>query len=807
MSKYADLFKKSAGKKGTDSEEFSESRPEGGFTILFVDDEPDILKAMMRIFFEENYTILTANNADEALLIMARQKIQLVVSDHRMPGMTGADLLREIKKRWPETIRIMLTGFADILSIMVAVNEGAVFKFITKPWNDEDLRLTVSLALQQYVLISENKQLKEVTKKQQAKIRQYSAVLDDNKSLIGSYLVKSGVLEKEKLAQALKEMERGELLVDTLVRLEMVSETAIVQAFLKYGKIEFIDLKETRVHPSVGKFLPRELCERNRILPIKLDSKKITVAMADPSDIFKCDNIAMMTSMQVVPLLSTTTNILAQLKKLYGERDGELSCDLEGLTDIDPLDEIDIIIVEDDERVNLSELIGSSEIPPIIRVVNAIISEAVRHKASDIHIEPKTKYTVIRYRVDGMLHSKIKIPADYHPATISRIKILAKMDIAERRLPQDGRISVKSGTRLVDIRVSTMPTINGEKVVMRVLDKNASIKSLDELGILEYDLTGINILTKKPQGIIIATGPTGSGKTTMLYSILGSMLQSTKNFETIEDPVEYYLEEASQVFIKEKTGMTFSSILKATLRQDPDVILVGEMRDLETADVAFKAALTGHMVLSTLHTNNSVASITRLIDIGIRPYLIASAIEGIFAQRLVRKICKHCKQEETPDPLILDLLKIPVNTLGGSVSRGKGCDHCDHTGYLGRIGVFELFVMNDEFRQQISTNYKESQLIKMARDAGMHTLIEDGIEKVKAGFTTLDELLRVIGSQSRYEKQCSKCQTMIDANFLFCPLCGNMKSNFCNRCNIPLEEEWSHCPVCGINKADIKALN
>ena len=808
MAKYAGLFRNTspeAVNNGTPPDDEGVGRETTEvFTLLFVDDEEGVLKSLRRIFLEENYRILTALRAEDALEIMKKEVVHLVISDHRMPGMTGAQLLGRIKEEWPETIRIMLTGYADVQSIMGAVNEGAVYKFITKPWNDEDLRLTVSLALQQYVLIKENRKLRELTKKQRKKISKYAAVLDEDKGVLARYLHQEGLLKDLEPKRAHKQKEEGELLGETLVRLGMVSETDIVKTLGKHLNFDYVDLKEMELTPAVVKFLPRDLCERNRILPVKLTNKQLTLAMADPSDMLKIDNIAMMTSLKVTPLIARSSDILSSLQIIYGDKrqQSENLDDLEVLTDFDlePLDEIDIVIEEDEEQVNIEELLDSTEIPPIIRIVNSIISEAVRYKASDIHIEAKSKYSVIRYRIDGMLHNKIKIPSDIHPAVVSRLKILAKMDIAERRVPQDGRITVKAGTRIVDIRVSSMPTINGEKITMRILDKSAAVKKLDELGMDGGDLTRITALCKKPQGIIISTGPTGSGKTTMLYSILSSMLESTRNFQTIEDPVEYFLEEANQIHIRDKTGLSFSSVLRATLRQDPDVILVGEIRDSETADVAFKAALTGHMVLTSLHTNNSVASITRLIDMGVRPHLIASAIEGILAQRLVRRICRHCRQEEMPDPEILDLLKIPENSLADGIHKGKGCDRCNHTGYEGRTGIFEVFVMNDDFRQIISSSYRESEILKLARAGGMRTLLEDGIEKIRQGVTTLDEILRVVGSQTRFEKPCPNCHTLIDVTFFYCPFCGNFKNTICTGCKCPLEDNWLICPLCGAGR-------
>ncbi len=811
MMKYAGLFKGIDQEQGEEDLSLDNQEPQeapGRFTLLFVDDEEGVLRSLGRIFLEEDYHILTASNASDALAVMEKEKVHLVISDHRMPGMTGAQLLAKVREKWPETIRIMLTGYVDIQSIMGAVNDGAVYKFITKPWNDEDLRLSVSLALQQYALIQENKKLKDLTRKQRGKISKYSGMLDEDKSVLANYLMKSGEVSKDDMVRVIREKEDEETIGEALVRLGVISESGIVKVLQEHLHFEYVDLKEMELRSNVVKFLPRELCEKNRVLPVRIDAKQFTLAMADPSDMYKIDNIATMTSMKVVPVIARSSDILALLKIVYGEVSEPLpqGDTFDGLDEMDlefePLDEIDIVIEEDEDQINIDELLSSSKVPPIIRIVNAIISEAIRFEASDIHIEPKTKYTVVRFRVDGMLHNKIKIPSEIHPATVSRIKIIGKMDIAERRLPQDGRITVKSGTRIVDIRVSTMPTINGEKIVMRILDKNASIKNIHELGLQAAELADINVLIKKPQGIIIATGPTGSGKTTMLYSMLNTMLETTKNFQTIEDPVEYFLEEASQIYIKEKTGLSFSSVLRSTLRQDPDVILVGEIRDYETADVAFKAALTGHMVLTTLHTNNTVASITRLLDMGVRPYLLASAMEGVVAQRLVRKNCPHCRREQELDPSLLDLLKISPATLGGKEFKGAGCDRCNQTGYFGRMGIFEVFNMNDAFRHFISSSYKEAELMKMAKSGGMLTLLDDGIEKVKQGLTTLDEILRVLGSQARYDRQCESCKKMIDVNFLFCPFCGSFKHDYCKSCQAHLEGQWEHCPFCGTVKGE-----
>lgn len=780
--------------------------------LLFAGEDNNMLKTIREVLREEDYEILIAKSYTETRELMEKNRAFIVLSDYMVQDMSGVELLKETKKRWPEAIRIVLAYHADIHMLTDAVNSGVIQRLIAKPWDVKEFKLAIRFALNQHSLVRENNKLKEITKKH--KIKNYSTLFSDNRGNMGGILIKANIVKSKDFDTAIKGKKRGEFITDALVRLNTTSYGQIIDAMVAYLGIDYIDLKKIDPDPEVIRLLPADICKKYRFIPVKLEGKNISVAMADPSDILNCDNIAFITGFKVTPLIANSSDILQQLEKTHGKNGilDEISTPMafENLTDIEAFskmetsDEIDISIDEDEEQeVNLKELVGSTEVPTIIKIVNAIISEAIKSKASDIHIEPKSKYTLVRYRIDGILHHRIKIPADLHPATISRIKIISKLDISERRRPQDGRITVKTGLKIIDLRVSIMPTINGEKVVMRILDKKAAIKKLSELGILQHDLKKINTLIKKPQGIILSSGPTGSGKTTMLYSILNEMLSDTKNFETIEDPVEYFLEDATQVHVYEKIGLSFASVLRATLRQDPDVVLIGEIRDHETADVAFKAALTGHIVLSTLHTNNSVASITRLLDMGIRSYLVASALEGVLAQRLMRKICSYCKTESTPDKNMITLLRLPGDFQEETVYSGKGCQHCNHTGYLGRIGVFELFVMNDDFRHLISSSYKESELINMARQNGMKTLIEDGMEKVKQGKTTLEELLRVLGAQTAYERECESCNKMVDAKFTFCPFCGSFKRNFCKKCMISLKEDWKHCPSCGTAKNQI----
>ncbi|MFQ5670109.1 MAG: ATPase, T2SS/T4P/T4SS family [Acidobacteriota bacterium] len=800
MARYAELFDLRKTDVAGDDASSPPLVPESGpktFTLLFVDDEPQMLSGLRRVFHRENYKILTATSGQEALELMEAHPVQLILTDHRMPGMLGCELLTRIKQRWPETIRIMLTGHADVQAIMGAVNEGAVYKFMTKPCDDHDLRLTIALALEQYALLQENKQLKEITKQQHKKIKKYSSVFDEARGILGTVLVRGGVLTKEQLEEAMKARNEDEYLGDVLVRLGYSSEAEIAREMQKSQKLEGIDLKEVRISRNMADLLPRELCEHNRLIPIKLEGNKLTVAMADPSDILKIDNIAMWTRLTVIPVVAKASDILLQIKEVYGEKSEEE--EVATLFEFEPIEEIDVVLEEDAADVNVEELVRTSGFAPIVRIVNAIISEALRNGASDIHIEPRTKHSVVRYRTDGMLRTKIKIPLFSHPRAVSRIKILAKMDLAERRRPQDGRFTVKAGMKIADIRVSTMPTINGEKVVMRILDKGASVKQASELGMNDGDLRRLESVIARPQGMVLSTGPTGSGKTTTLYSTLHEILHPARNYETIEDPVEYFLEEANQVHVRESIGLSFGAVLRATLRQDPDVILVGEIRDLDTADAAFKAAQTGHFVLSTLHTNNSVASITRLIDLGVKPYLIASALVGIIAQRLVRKICRHCKATALPDKNVVRLLQLKGFTTK-DLAMGKGCARCNNTGYMGRTGLFEIFLMTKEFGQRISGSFREGEIMTLARADGMTTLREDGLEKVRQGITTLEELLRVLGPPPGQKRPCAHCGRILDATFSYCPHCGTYGRKICRRCDMPLEDEWKLCPSCGSTK-------
>ncbi|MBA4394606.1 MAG: secretion system protein E, partial [Desulfobacca sp.] len=441
---------------------------------------------------------------------------------------------------------------------------------------------------------------------------------------------------------------------------------------------------------------------------------------------------------------------------------------------------------------------SETSLTPVIRMQNMIIDEALKNGVSDIHIEPRAKYVQIRNRIDGWLMDTIQVPKWMQESLLSRLKILANMDISEKRLPQDASFSVKKDKEVIDLRVSTLPTKYGEKIVLRILDKGRSLLSLDELGLYPKQKTLIRSLIEKPQGLILIVGPTGSGKTTTLYSMINTINIEDLNVVTIEDPIEYELEGINQVQINEKAGLTFASTLRSVLRQDPDVILVGEIRDQETAAIAFRAAFTGHLVLSTLHTNDTVSTITRLIDIGIEPYIIASTLLAVISQRLLRRNCPHCREPYTPTAEALS--KFPnTKTQKSSVgfSRGKGCSFCNFKGYQGREGFYEVMTINSKIREAITQKASEQTLRKLAVEQGMIPLINEGFRRANKGLVSLEEVIRVIATTQESLTSCSNCGESVDPDFLVCPYCRTGLSRRCSYCSRSLQSDWTICPYCG----------
>ncbi len=720
------------------------------YRLLLVDDEPGIVKALSRVFRQENYEVLTAGSGEEGLRRLAENTVHLVISDFLMPGMDGARFLREVKSRSPDTIRIMLTGHANTDAVMGAINDGAVYKFILKPWNDDDLRVTVALALEQYDLITRNRALKAENEKKTKEISALAKLASTHRSRLGIMLHKHQLLSAAQVQElTLLQEKRKEPLITLLLEKDWVPEKRIRELLKREMLIDEVQLSEFAIDPAMADLIPHTFCVRQLVIPLRLEGKRLQLAMADPLDEGLLDEVRFTAGLEINAVMANAAAIREKIDQLYGSG----SIDFRELETLvagpDPYEGIEIVI-EDDDDARLEDLLRATEAPPAIRLANAIIIEAIRLGASDIHIQPRTKSVVVRYRIDGVLSDKIGIPHQLHQSLVSRLKIMSELDISERRRPQDGRITVKTPLRMVDLRISTLPTINGEKIVMRLLDRNSAVHSLDQLGFSSHDLPLVANMVAKPQGIILATGPTGSGKTTTLYSLLQHDATPDKNYVTIEDPVEYYLDMAGQVLVREKIGLTFPSVLRALLRQDPDVILLGEIRDFETAEVAFHAALTGHLVYSTLHTNSAVATIARLFDLSLKPYVVATALEGIIAQRLVRRICPDCREPAAVDGNLRQRLGPHFAALN-TVYRGRGCPSCHGSGYRGRVGLYEVLSLNDSLRDHISSGASMLEIRRLIRQQGMRSIAEHAAERVIEGATTLEEVLRVLGPLSGEE--------------------------------------------------------
>jgi type II secretory ATPase GspE/PulE/Tfp pilus assembly ATPase PilB-like protein/DNA-binding response OmpR family regulator len=738
MSRYSSLF------TGGNAEE--DPLVKKAYRILLVDDEPNVLSALRRIFRRENYHIDAALSGAEALKLLKDNDYQLIITDYKMPLMNGAELLKRVKALHPATIRIMLTGEADTGAVLGAVNEGAVYKFILKPWNDDDLRITVGLALEQYDLIAKNNRLKFDNAEKTKEIKRLKGKSGSDSGQIAILLNKKNLLNSSQLQELFKfkQTSKDSVLKQILNR-QWVDEAVIREILRKELMVEEVALAEFQVDPEVRHLLPRSICEQHAVLPLKIENNTMLLVMADPVNMDLQAELRFMSGLSLRVVMANLADIEKKISEIYGQIQsfGDIN---EIVSTNDPFESIQIVIEEDDD-ISLGQLLRETEEPPAIRLVNAVIIEAIRLGASDIHIQPRAKNVVVRYRIDGILQDKIFIPHHLHNPLVSRIKVMAEMDIAERRRPQDGRVTVKTPTRIVDLRISTLPIINGEKVVMRILDQNASIHPIDKLGFSSNDLIKVERLVKKPQGIILSTGPTGSGKTSTLYSLLQHASTPTKNFVTIEEPVEYYLDVAGQVNVKGKIELTFPAVLRAILRQDPDVILLGEIRDLETAEVAFQAALTGHLVFSTLHTNSAIATIARLFDLGLKPYILASSLEGIISQRLVRRICPNCRESHQVDAATLQQLGPLFANSHQPLFKGKGCEQCANTGYLSRLCLFELLIPNEEMRDLIAGRAGHLEFKNMAIKNGFKTILDDAKEKVIQGLTTCEEVLRVLGPQ------------------------------------------------------------
>jgi len=545
---------------------------------------------------------------------------------------------------------------------------------------------------------------------------------------IDKILLKKKILSEDEVKQAREKAKKGKTSIyKSLRQLDLISEEKMTSLIADELGYPLIKANDYIVNKEILKTVPEELARKYQLIPLFKLGDSLTVAMVNPKDIEAIDQVKLKSKCKIVePVISSPTEINQAIDKYY-----KTTQEVEEV--------IKNIPQEKETEVEEEDLLEMAEEAPIIKLVDLIITRAVESGSSDIHIEPDEKVLRVRYRIDGVLHEVNTPPKRLQRAVISRIKVLAGMDIAKRHVPQDGRITIKIKDKEFDLRISTFPTVNGENVVMRILDKSSVLRGLENLGFSKKDLERFNKLIRQPNGIILVTGPTGSGKTTTLYSALSIINSLDKNIITIEDPVEYKLPLIRQTQVNRKAGINFANGLRSILRQDPDIIMVGEIRDKETAEIAIQAALTGHLVFSTLHTNDAPGALTRLVDMGVEPFLISNSVIGILAQRLVRLICTYCKKKASISEKQMNKFNIKKN----SIYTGAGCKRCNNTGYSGRIGIFELLAVDDEIKELIEERAPIAKIRDVAKDKGMNVLMTNGMEKVSQGLTSLEELLRV----------------------------------------------------------------
>jgi len=633
---------------------------------------------------------------------------------------------------------------------------------------------------------------------------------------LGQLLVKKRIIDEDQLRAVLaRQKGEGARLGEMLVRLGLVSKRDVLSSLATQPGFLLDSVALAQVKPTVAQLIPRRVAARLTCIAVALEGDRLSVAMADPLDFSAIEQVSAITGAHVEPLLSGASDIELAIR-LHYPADAEQSLVVRHAENAVAEREDDTVATSEFDRFSDGAedrfgLVSSArtadtiavanpesmeddngELPTSVHLQNLLLHEALRERASDIHIEPREDHLCVRNRVDGRLVESQIIPKWMHGGLISRFKVLANMDIAERRLPQDGRCRVQVDGKQIDLRVSTLPTRHGEKMVLRILDRSNQMMLLEDLGLAGDDLTTLEDFIQRPQGMLLVVGPTGSGKTTTLYSVLQRLDSKTQNIITIEDPIEYEIPTINQVQVQEKIGLQFSTILRSVLRQDPDVVLLGEIRDHETSQIAVRAALTGHLLLSTLHTNNAVSTLTRLLDLEIAPFLLSSSLLGVVSQRLVRRVCPACTSPYAPDP---DALKVLGLSRSEQYVHGIGCDACGGRGYKGRIAIFEMLRISDPLRRAIARSASEQELRRIAADSGMSTLSDSGAKLVRAGVATAEDVAFVVRDVDWMET-CPDCDCAVEPDFEACPQCGVDLRTSCPGCGHDTQSDWRTCPYC-----------